>query len=232
MGKEVAKKWYVFDGGRVLGPFNSVEIQKFISDGLSADSLIWDGNSSNWTSILTWNLQHPTPQAPQEAWYFSVDGIQTGTFTLKELSEKILNKEVPLQARFWTAGFTKWVTLSELPQVVEGAGLLKRKVPRAPFVADIEVRGMILETPIGATTLSEGGIGLQNLLQLGVGAKINLTIVSELLQNKINTRATILHQDGASSSLKFEDLSESSKECILNYISKFKSVSELTQGKN
>jgi hypothetical protein len=229
MSKEGARNWYIFDGGRISGPFSSGDVNKQITEGLSADSLVWDGVSSNWVSILAWNLEHLGQFAPYDAWYFSIDGIQQGSFTLKELSDKILNKEVPLHARFWTTGLIKWVTLSELPQVVEGAGLLRRKVPRAPFVGDIEIKGMVVEVPVGATTLSEGGIGLLNLLQLGVGAKISLNIVSQLLSEKIETRATILHQSGNTSSLKFEGLSAKSRQCILNYISRFTSGGEFNK---
>ena len=223
MSREGARNWYIFDGGRVSGPFNPAEIHKQITEGLNADSLVWDGVSPNWISILAWNLEHLGQFTPSfDAWYFSVDGLQQGSFTLKELSDKILNKEVPLHARFWTTGLIKWVTLSELPQVVEGAGLLRRKVPRAPFVGDIEIKGMAADHAL-AVTLSEGGIGLLNLLQLGVGAKISLNIVSQLFSENIETRATILHQNGNISSLKFEGLSEKSKHCILNYISEFTS---------
>jgi len=229
MNKEIARKWYIFDGGRVSGPFNPAEVHKLITEGLDSESLVWDGLSPHWISILAWNLEHLEQFVSYDAWYFSVDGIQAGAFTLKELSDKIVNKEVPLHARFWTTGLIKWVTLSELPQVVEGANLLRRKVLRAPFVGDVEIKGMKSEIRVGATTLSEGGVGLTHLLQLGVGAKINLTIVSQLLSDSIKTRATILHQSGDLSSLKFEGLSNQSKRHILNYITDFNLKNEMNK---
>jgi hypothetical protein len=228
MNKENHKVWFIFGGGQVSGPFSADEIKQKVLMGLASDSLIWDEEKGQWEPVKTW-LATNVAQEPVRAegtsknlWHYAIGSDQNGPLQLGIIIQMVKAGDIPLTAKFWTSGLQQWVGLDMLPQIVEGAGLLRRKNQRVPLVGLVEIKGFPHEQPVTAFSVSEEGVGLQNLTELGAGAKIVIKINSPMLKETVESKAEILIQKDLISSLKFHGLQEKAKQALAQYIKSYK----------
>jgi hypothetical protein len=220
MNKENQKLWFIFTDGQVSGPFSTAHVKIKINEGLGPESLIWDELKGQWAPIKTWAGSEPTAESAE--WYYNFDGSQKGPLPLATLIQLIKDGEVPLTTKFWTAGLEQWVGLDSLPHIIEGAGLLRRKNLRAPLVGFVEVKGFPHENAVMTLSVSEEGVGLLNLTELGAGSKIMIKINSPLLKEIVESKAEILVQRNLNSSLKFHGLPSRAKVTLSEYIKNYK----------
>jgi hypothetical protein len=227
MNKENRKVWFIFGSGQVSGPFSDDEINQKILMGLAPESLIWDEEKGQWGPVKGWLEAHQVAQTvrqegPGQLWHYAIDRDQKGPLPLESIIRMIKSGEIPLTAKFWTAGLQQWVGLDLLPQIVEGAGLLRRKNQRVPLAGLVEVKGFPHEVAVTAISISEAGVGLQNLTTLGSGSKIMIKINSPMLSEIVESKAEILVQQNLVSSLKFHNLHDRAKLALAEYIKNYK----------
>jgi len=228
MNKENHKIWFIFGSGQVSGPFSSSEVKQKVLMGMGPDALIWDEAIAQWQPLQAWLSVNQTQQPPirgvgtSEVWHYAIQNEQKGPFELAVIIKMVKSGEIPLTARFWTPGLQQWVGLDLLPQIVEGAGLLRRKNTRVPLVGVVEIKGFPHEQAVTAFSVSEDGVGLQNLTELGAGAKIMIKINSPMFEEILESKAEILVQKDLISSLRFHGLHEKAKNALAKYIKNYK----------
>src|SRR4051812_42574711 len=111
MSQNFEQIWYIFDQGVVSGPFNHAQIKKQAGQGLNPGAMIWQRGQTNWQTLSVW-ADHFLGWS--EAWYVSHSGLQQGPYSIKDISQQIKTKKVPLSVQVWTIGLKKWVGIYDV----------------------------------------------------------------------------------------------------------------------
>lgn len=208
--------WFIHQGGAVIGPLDSVEIERRLGAGtLAPECLIWTRGSNEWMPISDWKKIEERVVAGQAAakgriWYCDAgSGKPTGPLTESELTLFLKGYSRLEAILIWGTGLKRWTPLFEVPEVMDIIGISRRENPRAPLLGNAAVMQIGLALPaqlLPTLSVSIGGLGVKNAGHLSPGEKVQISIQSRDLVNVVRTSGTVLYvSKTGEAGLRFDD---------------------------
>jgi hypothetical protein len=224
--------WYVFANDIVSGPFSTENIEKGLTQKQwPVESLIWWKGQREWISLQAWRLDLKNildgfrTNIQTTPWYVEHLGTQKGPMYSRDLQSFIQSNAIVGDCRVWTEGMERWKNVYEIPELVQFFGITRRKHPRAPIKASLEVQASASEEPIVVPTgsISTGGLGVRGLTGIMRGQHISVLLKTPLLTDAVLTDAKVVYtMDSGISGLEFTNLSPESASIITEYVTQFK----------
>jgi hypothetical protein len=227
-------KWFLVDQKNAKKVFGPLRFDQLASYKDQASMVAWHPSMKEWLPVQE-ILQDPQTFVPHQNEEKLITASRKTTWNLKTpLQERenlsyleLLNILKDLRSFddvwIWSKGYPSWLSIFELPQIVDDLGISRRKHPRAPISGKVFVgeNGSPLEGRL--QSISEGGLGARELPPLALGSTHPLTIKSPALFSPVNAIAEVVFIDPELKlvGFKFSSIGHEAKSLILEYISKF-----------
>lgn len=222
MKQRGGRVWFLYNHASVLGPFTGDEISEGKTSGrYHEEFLVWARGLKEWTPLKKWENSGQKDAEP--SWYIYEQGLTYGPVDFKTLVKKVVNSEVTMEANLWHNKMDDWVSVYQVPELMEELNICRRKHFRAPLEATVEiVKGEHSSNEqLECTTVSAGGIGVKNLKGVVLGQKFSLKINSDSIQGPLYTKAQVVHTQGDMIGLQFIHISDESRSSLISYVKQF-----------
>lgn len=224
--------WFIHSAGSVWGPFSSAEVQSRIdSHSFDTNSLVWARGTNEWLPLSEWStlnkkLDIAAKQAVSKVWYCdSGTGAPVGPLTQEELIQHLQGLNRWDIVTLWGAGQPKWLTLFEMPEVMELVGISRRTHPRAPLLATALLtpnEEAVSPQLLQVKTISVGGFSVKNGGYFNRGDKVQISIRSEQLEKSLHATGEILYvSQRGEAGIRFANLTPGDTKIIEQYIKRF-----------
>lgn len=220
--KEIERSWFIFSKDTVLGPLGRDQVLIGLKRGVYAPSdMIWT-RGIDWKPISQW-AQNQTSQ--NHVWYVFDKGLNSGPFDIDHLINGFKTRLFSTASKLWTQGFTSWMSIFEVPMVVETLQLAPRRNLRAPFVGQVYIEGIEKTSEELATcTISSGGMGVRGLNTKMVGRELTMSVESPLLTGAFFCRAKVVYQNDQEAGLAFTHVSPENLAVVTDYLINYQSA--------
>lgn len=221
------KRWFLLLDGQVTGPYGDQDIQNRIDN--STDTLIWGRGQTEWlrpekwqTSLKALAEQKNLEQQNSRQWKMRVDQKELTPMTFDELIENLKEYTSLSSVRIWTEGFDDWKEVFQVRQVADELGVSRRQHLRVPVMGSMKGTAGLGEVDAKIISISEGGIGVNDVKSLQIGEKFSAKLSSPNLFMDItcNMEVVYLGADGYAG-LRFLGLPNDAKSIIISYVKKF-----------
>jgi hypothetical protein len=223
------KKWFLLNNNEVQGPFQESEVQKLLSQLPTA--LVWGHGLSEWLNKEDWqkilvDLQEiltslQSDMTPQ--WRLKQGTFEAGPFIYDQLIQVLKAHPDPGDVLIsQDAENFQWKSVYDHPTIVEEVGITRRSHERVAIsgLFRYEKDGAIYDSLL--SSISEGGIGIFEAVNLSVGDTFKGTIQSPQLPTPINCNCEAVYRlDDSSWGLKFINLNLEAKSIVIAYTQKF-----------
>ncbi len=219
-------KWFVCQNELVQGPYSTEEIkQKSQSGELGPEHLIWGKPQEEWRTVAWWQenltqlLERVHVTENEQVWHYLFNEQSHGPMSRQELIEDVSKLEQKAEVFVWTKGMKSWVAIFECLDLMDDAGVSRRKHPRADIQASVIVT-LGEQDYIGSLkTVSAAGCGIQGVKNIKPGQIIDLTLKSEHFHKPINAKAEVRYiSDTGFAGLQFVTINMEEKAAIIDYV--------------
>ena len=222
------RKWFLFLDGQVTGPFTENEAE---TQALTKNSyLLWGRGLNDWYSLEKWkkkskDLETNIAQSKLKAdrlWKVRIDGNEASPMNYGKMLDFLKSKADLATVQVWTEGYTEWKAVFQIHRIIDELGVSRRKYPRVPIDGQIFCESTDGNFTIRALSISEGGLGATEALNMKIGNRYKMTLKSPNLFNPIHATAEVVYiENDDYVGLKFIGIHSESKSVIIEYIKKF-----------
>lgn len=207
-----------------------------VRDGLVAgkwpsDAYVWWKGQREWLAIRTWELQldrllQNEKTAAQPIWYIDVGAPEPmGPVTMSELLDVLRGAKNLAKTRLWTAGYASWISLFEVPDVMENLGLSRRESERAPLMGSAMIQRPtegLAPITVATASISLGGMGLNGAHDMHKGDHCQIVIKSPDFPQTLHLNGeTIYVTPNGYAGVKFDRVQPETHSLIHDYIRRF-----------
>jgi hypothetical protein len=227
-------KWFLVDSKNPNKIFGPMQFDQLASYQDQPTMLAWQPSMKEWLPVKE-ILKEPKSFMPQQNIEEPAIGNRKTLWSLKTPLQERENLSYPELLKIlrdlisfddvwiWSKGYPSWLSVFEVPQIIDDLGISRRKHPRAPISGKIFVgdQGQAIEGRL--QSISEGGVGARELPALALGSTHSITIKSPALFSPVNATAEVVFVDPALKlvGFKFCSLGHEARSLISEYISKF-----------
>lgn len=223
------KIWFVLNAGQVTGPFDSNEVEHQANQ--FAQAQIWGRGQTEWVTFDKWkkNLQAnhqilPIKQTAPNLWKLRVEGKERDLLSYDQLIKFLKTNTDYAVIDVSPEGSDVWTEVFGVPRIVEDLGITRRSHPRVPIVGILKCESANGPFQCRVISISEGGLGVNDAINLSIGMKFAGTLESPNLFSKIASTFEVVYvgKDGYAG-LRFVGIADESKNSIIEYVRKFTS---------
>ncbi len=224
------RQWFIYTGGKVLGPFPEKDLRD--KTQTLESPLFWCRGQLEWADAsrldrILWELnetdQSQKDKNKEKTFKIKAHGVELPKlFTEEALFEELKKRQDYKELLIWSDGFSEWKQVFEIPKLMENLGVSRRAHPRVPIsgLVTLEANEKILNGK--ALTISEGGMGINDVSGVKIGDRFRTTLKSPNLFAPVHTTSEVVYvsSDGYIG-LRFIGIHPEGKSAIIEYVKKF-----------
>lgn len=225
------KCWFVQLGAKIHGPITVSEVDKLFEK--NRDCLVWGKGMDQWLTYPEWQksvISVAEKESRTRLWQYRHNDAVSKILKIDELIAQL--KALPSYDNVYVKSDLdpKWQLLFTSLPVTDKLGITRREQLRVPIFGFFEGHNLSLREDFRCKllTVSEGGCGLTEALELKLGHSIRGQVVSPNLDQVIAITGDVVYAGpGGEIGIKFSTLPAESKSLVHDYITKFREVESL-----
>lgn len=221
------KRWFLLFKNEVMGPLLTGEVKKQVSSEVSG-AMIWWRGQKDWLPFTQWEEKLPELIQPKVAkahtpiWKMVYQDKESKPMQFEELMENLRRLPEVSGVALWTEGLKSWQSIFTFHKIVEELGISQRKHPRVPINGSVVVSWGDHDLTGRPRSISEGGIGLQNIQGLKVGQSVRVLLRSPAIYTPIKATAEVVYIGADNyAGLRFTNMNTETESIIIEYVRKY-----------
>ncbi|HWU44210.1 MAG TPA: PilZ domain-containing protein, partial [Bdellovibrio sp.] len=188
---------------------------------------IWGRGHTEWMNLERWRQylrEAPSTKSEDlnsQPWKIRVDSVEREPMRYSDLISylKTLNDFSTVDLSYMNSG---WREIYAFQKVVEELGISRRSHPRVPIVGTLEITRPEGNLSCRVISISEGGLGINDAVNLHIGERFSAVLTSPNLYVTINAGCEVVYVgDDGYAGIRFTGLPEEFKSSIIEYVNKF-----------
>lgn len=223
-----AKKWFLLNSGHVQGPYGSEEVEALLPGAV--EPLVWGRGLPEWLPPSEWRKSakelslhvEKTSQHEEPHWRMRNEGKEEGPFVFNDLLTALKKF-----SDFSTVDISEdqkqgWKEVYAFPRIVDELGITRRAHPRVPIMGTLKVESSRGAFEARVVTISEGGIGVNDVPPFPIGEKFRGMLSSPNLFQQIPCTCEVVYVGGDGyTGLRFTQIPMEAQAALIEYVRKF-----------
>lgn len=228
-----SKIWFVLNEGQVTGPYDAAEVESQIDQESGKALQVWGKGQNEWMEPQKWKQAFKAAVAQAQAtsdeevpsWFVSVDGKEYPPLPYTKLIQFLKTLKSLAAVDLKTKSDKVWRDIYTYQRIVDDLGITRRSHPRVPIMGSIQCEAESSSFTARSLSISEGGMGMNQIRPLRMGEMIQITLTSPNLNNKVEAQCEVVYVGNDSyAGLRFVSIPDETKKMIVDYVNKFATV--------
>lgn len=230
------KKWFLLQLGQVQGPYTVEETQELIEKAENQkELLVWGRGLAEWLSPFEWKLSltqggsavSEVVAIEQPVWRYRDPVQEFGPYTYTELIEQLKKRTDFGGVYLIGEGFDEWRDIFSVQKVISELGITRRTHARVPIMGILRFTSK--EAPaLRVVSISEGGLGVTEVIDLKISEKFNGVLSSPHLFQEVDCTCEVVYLGAEGyAGLRFISMTSEAQAAVIEYVNKFKDMGEL-----
>lgn len=222
------KRWFLLNEGQVTGPYSVDEVET--QAATLKTPMVWGRGQNEWVSLDKWtkmakdeaSLAKTSGKSSDRIWKVRVSHQEMKPMDHDQMIDFLKKQTDYGEIQIWTEGYTEWKDIYQIHKIMDELGVSRRAHPRVPIMGTLQCEGTTNTFTARALSISEGGLGVTEALDVKIGEKFKTILKSANLPASVHATCEVVYvADEGYAGMKFVTIQAEAVAGIIEYVKKF-----------